>query len=251
MIKTDSMFMKKGVQFIGVTVLKIFDLLVKVFTKNVIIADINDFPEYKNIEPNWKIFLEDYRTYKGSKEIYQYAAFYKTGTDIGQYGNWKGGPLLLFDYEIVDNVKICQQTYDILKEIPNIKSVVFSVLGPGKYVKAHIGMYKGVYRGLLCLDVAKEGECWIKIEDRKIPFEVGKCVVFDETALHEVHNDTKQDRVVLYLDFYRPFKGPIAWYNLLIFTLLRNSSYIKTMLRAYHTLDDSVILDKKTRKRLV
>lgn len=229
-------------------VLKSFDLLVKILCKDTGIEDIAVYDKNGFLEANWKHFLADYKNYIAAKKVHLMTDFYRTETDLEMSENWDGVPLQLWNYKIKENLEMCPSTAKVLKEIPECRSLVFSVLGPAMHIKPHVGIYKGIYRVLLCLERGEEGECWIKINNQKINFEVGKCIVFDESFIHEVYNGTDQPRIVLYLDLFRKLPPPISWLNILIYNLIRNSFFVKNILSSYLELDKQVTLEPKFQK---
>ena len=48
--------------------------------------------------------------------------------------------------------------------------------------------------------------CVMRVVDQNLTWEEGRCLVFDDTYDHEVHNDTDEERVVLLFDFDRPMR---------------------------------------------
>ena len=104
----------------------------------------------------------------------------------------------------------------------------FSILSPGKHIPPHRGPYKGLIRCHLALKVPEPSEnCWIKVGEETSQWEEGKCIVFDDTYVHQVQNDTEGQRVVLFLDIIRPVRFPGSWLNRFIIQLIRWSPYIQ------------------------
>jgi aspartyl/asparaginyl beta-hydroxylase (cupin superfamily) len=238
---------KQFILFAGSFILKLFDSIVVFFANNKIVKENLIFKDkLETLEMNWEAYFKEYIHYKNTKTIHQYAEFYTTDSDIGQYGNWTGGPVMLWDYIIEDNFQLCPKTAEILKIFPNCKSIVFSTLGEDKYVYPHKGIYKGILRVLLCLDVGMEGKAWAKIGDQKYEFEIGKSIIFDETVMHEVYNGSNRPRVVLYLDLLRPFYPPLSWLNEVIYGLMRKSFFVQKMLQSYKKIDQNTeIIDRR------
>ena len=53
----------------------------------------------------------------------------------------------------------------------------------------------------------------MRVGDKMIYWEEGKCVIFDDTHKHEVWNDTDGIRVVLLFDVFRPLPGWLTLVN--------------------------------------
>ncbi len=85
---------------------------------------------------------------------------------------------------------------------------MFSILSPGTIIKPHRGAYRGALRchlGLSC--PTKEEGCVLTVSGEQHGWEDGKCLVWDDTYVHEVQNNTNKDRVILFMDINRPIKG--------------------------------------------
>ena len=69
----------------------------------------------------------------------------------------------------------------------------------------------------------------MRVGDKMIYWEEGKCVIFDDTHKHEVWNDTDGIRVVLLFDVYRPLPG---WLTVVNKTVLNLAYYLPEVRRA-------------------
>jgi len=126
---------------------------------------------------------------------------------ISKGENWQTFVLFGFGYKSEANCLRCPETTRALEQIPHLRTAFFSILAPNYRIPPHKGVTKGVIRGHLALIVPKDTEnCWIRIHDQQVSWEVDKCLVFDDTFDHEVHNDTDERRVVLLLDVDRPMR---------------------------------------------
>jgi len=60
------------------------------------------------------------------------------------------------------------KTYELIKDMNNIKTAFFSILPPGKHIKAHFGPFKGVLRYHLALQIPQnKDECYILVNEKK------------------------------------------------------------------------------------
>ena len=114
----------------------------------------------------------------------------------------------------------CPDTARLLQQIPGMKTAFFSILSPGKRLPPHRGPYRGVMRYHLPLLVPQHGPCGIRVGDQTATFEEGVGIMFDDTYEHEAWNDTKETRVVLFLDITRPMKFPFNIINSAIITVI-------------------------------
>jgi aspartyl/asparaginyl beta-hydroxylase (cupin superfamily) len=225
----------------GIAVLRTFDFLVQKFAANKEVWAPNTFPFGQLLRDNKTVFLREYNQLLNEKEIRNVKDFFIVETDINQDENWKAAPLVLFRYLFKENAERCPETFKIISKLPGCCGAMFSVLGPGKYIPPHKGIYKGAYRCLLTLKVAPNADCWIRVNNQKLYFEEGECIVFDETVEHEVMNASAFPRVVLFLDLYRKLPFPLNVLNHVIFTLLRKSPFVANILNEYNKLEKTSI----------
>jgi beta-hydroxylase len=78
----------------------------------------------------------------------------------------------------------------------------FSRLAGRTHVEPHVGWAASVYRLHLALDVP--AECRLRVADDVRSWQVGRCLIFDDTVEHEAWNGSDCPRGVLLLDFLRP-----------------------------------------------
>jgi beta-hydroxylase len=98
----------------------------------------------------------------------------------------------------------------------------FSVLEGGSHIAAHADPNSGALRVQVPITVpGRPGECRIAIEDDVVAWEVGRGVLFDVTAPHEVWNDTAEDRILLLVETPMPLPFPLGAINGLVQRLFR------------------------------
>jgi ornithine lipid ester-linked acyl 2-hydroxylase len=134
----------------------------------------------------------------------------------------------------------CPDTARLLHKIPGVQSAFFSILLPGKRIPPHRGPYRGVMRYLLGLLVPQHGQCGIRVGDQTAIFEEGAAVMFDDTYEHEVWNDTKEIRAVLFLDITRPMKFPFNIINPTIIGIIGRSPTVRRMRKNQAAWDRAV-----------
>ena len=110
--------------------------------------------------------------------------------------------LRVYNNNIKKNIKLFPKTYKILKDIPNITTISFSILDPQKEIQPHKGPYRGIMRYFLCLDIP-EGECYLLVNRNKYNFKNGDDILWDDTYTHFVVNNTNGKRIILLCDIYR------------------------------------------------
>ena len=85
-------------------------------------------------------------------------------------------------------------------KIPGLITVMFSILEPGLSIPEHTGKLSGLFRYHLALEVPEKGDCFITIDRRHYYWKKGEGILFDDTFLHSVTNDSEEYRIVLFLD---------------------------------------------------
>ena len=148
--------------------------------------------------------------------------------------------LLYYSGETPDLAKeLCPKTCALLKGIPNIYKVFFSVLEPGKSIPAHHGPYRGYLRYHLGIKVPKESPPSIRLKDQIYHWEEKESVLFDDTWDHEVINKSNQERVVLIIDLLRPLPFLPNQINRFIANFLLKKVRIKKVLKDVTKLNHS------------
>lgn len=150
-------------------------------------------------------------------------AFHELTPDVGTIttdDQWKTFVFMGYGMRAERNLARCPATAAALRSIPGLRTAFFSILEPGKRIPLHRGPYNGVLRLHLGLVVPEPRErCWIEVGGQRYVWQEGKAVVFDDVYPHQVHNDTDGVRVVLFVDFERPCRAPMRWFNRLLLAL--------------------------------
>jgi beta-hydroxylase len=127
---------------------------------------------------------------------------------------WKTFFLYAYGHQAERNCARCPETAGLLRRIPGMKTAMFSILAPKKHVPEHRGPYKGVLRYHLGLIIpTPETSCRIRVAGEVRSWQEGKSLIFDDSHLHEVWNDSDSWRVVLFVDFLRPLPFPLSLLN--------------------------------------
>jgi ornithine lipid ester-linked acyl 2-hydroxylase len=132
---------------------------------------------------------------------------------------WKIFPLVAYGIRSRPNIRLCPETWRILRQISGLKTAMFSLFEPGKRLPPHRGPYNGVLRLHLGLLVPEPRDSvGIRIGSELRGWEEGRVLIFDDAYEHEAWNETAGPRVVLFVDFVKPLRFPA---NLLNRALLR------------------------------
>ena len=186
------------------------------------------FPWVEHVEANWtvireelEVVLEDHAALPNFQDIS------KDQIEITDDDRWKTFFLYGYGFKAKLGTEMCPRTAALMRQIPGMKTAMFSILSPRKHILDHRGPYKGVLRYHLGLIVPDDEEaCRIRVGDDIRHWEEGHSVIFDDTFNHEVWNDTDQTRVVLFVDVLRPLPFPESAINRLIVKAIGLSPFV-------------------------
>jgi aspartate beta-hydroxylase len=115
---------------------------------------------------------------------------------------WKNGEV------VAENAGRCPNTMAALADVPlaagnnRSPSILFSLLRPGAHIPAHTGF---VNTRLIChLPLIVPEGCRFRVGNEVRSWEQGKAWVFDDTMEHEAWNGSKETRVILLFEIWRP-----------------------------------------------
>jgi ornithine lipid ester-linked acyl 2-hydroxylase len=191
--------------------------------------DTADFPWVERLEagfPQIRAELDEVLRYHADLPNFQ-----DISTDQAQLTDddrWKTFFFYGYGFKAGKNVDRCPDTDRLLGEIPGMTTAMFSILSPHKKIPPHGGPYKGVLRFHLGLLVPEPVDaCGIRVGQDIRHWREGQSLVFDDTHEHEAWNDTDGVRVVLFVDFKRPLRGPARWLNEIVLKVIGVSPFIQ------------------------
>jgi beta-hydroxylase len=189
---------------------------------------LEHFPWVEHIEQNWQVIREELRHVLEDRDaLPNFQDISKDQIEITDDDRWKTYFLYGYGFEAKLGVETCPRTAALMREIPGMKTAMFSILSPRKHILDHRGPYKGVLRYHLGLIVPDDAEaCRIRVGEDIRHWEEGKSMVFDDTFNHEVWNDTDETRVVLFVDVLRPLPEPDSAINRLIVKAIGYSPFV-------------------------
>jgi aspartate beta-hydroxylase len=126
--------------------------------------------------------------------------------------DWRMLLVKAYGIEIRANAAKMPTLTRLLDQCPEVTSATVSFLAPGKYIPPHTGPFPGIMRFHLGLHmpVGADGRpaTIMTIAGRQYRFGDGQCLLWDDTYLHEVLNDSDEPRTALLLDVWRPGMPP-------------------------------------------
>lgn len=101
-------------------------------------------------------------------------------------------------------------TSTLIEKFPEVKLAMFSILGPKSSISRHRGPFRGALRYHLGLDCPKQDGCQIEVDGQPYRWKDGEDVLFDDTFMHSVENNTDDTRIIFFCDVARPMKTQSA-----------------------------------------
>jgi len=182
------------------------------------------FKGSEELEKNWKVIRKEALDMMKQKnkipKLHEVSEIWKRFSEKGEDAAWRTFVFKFYGNYNEKNCKLCPNTSNMIKKMPNVTTAMFSILEGKKHIQPHHGAFKGVFRYHLGLVVPKDKPCFIEVGGEKYIWKEGKGVLFDDTFLHQVWNKSNKRRIVLFLDIDRndwpfwlvPLKKIIAYF---------------------------------------
>lgn len=122
--------------------------------------------------------------------------------------DWTVCPLFGFGHWNVESAKKFPQTVQLLKEIPGLRTAIFSRLGPKTKLQPHQGwasLANEVLRCHLGVIVPSDGRSGVEVEEEFRQIRERDWITFDDSKLHIGVNEGSTERIVLLIDINRPW----------------------------------------------
>ena len=170
---------------------------------------LEDLPELAPLQEHWETIRDEAQAlYDGgsikaadSYNDLAFKSFYKHG--------WKRFYLKWYDEFLPSARDLCPKTVELVEKIPSIHAAMFTSMEPGGWLPKHRDPFAGSLRYHLGLLTPNDDRCRIYIDGEPYSWRDGEAIVFDETYIHWVRNETDESRVILFCDVERPIKNPL------------------------------------------
>ena len=177
-------------------------------------VEVDRFPGLRELESHWQTIRDEAEALAAMRRIKApehnddagFNSFFKEG--------WTRFYLKWYEVSPPSAVRYCPQTVEVLKRIPCVKAALFAELPAGAKLNPHRDPYAGSLRYHLGLATPNDDACRIWVDGELYSWRDGQSVVFDETYIHHVRNDTERSRLILLCDIERPLRFRWAeWLN--------------------------------------
>ena len=174
------------------------------------IQDVSDFPEMALLRENWQTLREEAERLEEGGNIRPAAkhndvafnTFFRRGW-TRFYVKWYGDPLPSAE-------ELSPKTVALVQSIPSVNAALFARLPPHGVLGEHRDPFAGSMRYHLGLKTPNSDACRIYIDGTPYSWRDGEDIVFDETYIHSVINDTDESRIIFFCDVARPIRNPIV-----------------------------------------
>ena len=177
--------------------------------KNLSFYPVCSFPHLKLLDANFLQIKEELNhIIKNENSLNKNEKLFQPWIEFDLYNEsnpngWDIAPLMIGGKLIEANCLKAPFLSELIKNIPGLVSVSFSLLKPDTHIVAHQGYdeySEKVLRYHLGLIIPK-GDLGIRVEKEVKTWKEGDSFIFDDFLIHEAWNFTKEDRYVLICDF--------------------------------------------------
>jgi aspartate beta-hydroxylase len=169
------------------------------------------FPRHRAFRENWRAIraecLELMRDIGAVPQFHELMAEQKS---LSGHGNrfWRLFVLRAYGVDLPDNQARLPLTTSLFKDRPEVQSVTLSFLEGHKHIPAHRGPFRGVLRYHLGLVIPPKADGSssnrMRIDGVMYELHEGSDLLWDDTYMHEVWNDSELVRAALLIDVIRP-----------------------------------------------
>ncbi len=178
---------------------------------NQAIHDSQQIDDLRFLKSHWQTIRDEALALADDGQIKASDTLNDAGFNSFFRSGWTRFYLKWYDDNLPSAAQRCPNTVELLKQAPSVKAAMFASLPPGGVLTPHRDPYPGALRYHLGLVTPNDDDCYIKVDDQVHSWRDGEDVLFDETFIHEAHNNTDQTRIILFADVHRPLR--YAWAN--------------------------------------
>lgn len=218
----------------GRALVAVFEWLIRLTSPNLTFFPLDKFPWTQELEKNWQEIRQELETVLQQPEaLPEFKSISPEQARISQGAPWSTFILYAYGNRIDENCSKCPKTDALVKQIPDMKTAMFSVFNPTTHLTPHRGPLKGLMRYHLALKVPLNHQlCGLRVGEETRHWEEGKSLIFDDTFEHEAWNQSEDIRVILFVDFLRDLPWPLSFLNRGIVKLFSISPFIQNIVKS-------------------
>ncbi len=193
-----------------------YNLLMNLFSvlPNKPLLNPSDLAGLDTLRDNWQIIRDEALALAEQGDIKAADSLNDAGFNSFFRSGWTRFYLKWYGEPLGSALKQCPKTIELLEQVPSVKAAMFASLPPKGVLTPHRDPFAGSLRYHLGLSTPNSDNCYILVDGEKHSWRDGGDVLFDETFIHEAHNKTQENRIILFCDVTRPMKlGLIDTFN--------------------------------------
>ena len=174
------------------------------------VQELERFPDLAPLQANWltirdeamRLYEEGHIKKSESFNDLAFNTFFKRG--------WKRFYLKWYGDFMPSAKELCPKTVEMVQSIPSVNAALFALLPGRSKLGAHRDPFAGSRRYHLGLKTPNSDQCRIYIDGEPYAWRDGQAILFDETYIHSVNNDTDDVRIILFCDVTRPLRTGVV-----------------------------------------
>ena len=189
-----------------------YNLLMNLFSKlpNKPLLNVDDIDDLKILRDNWEVIRDEAMSLSQDGKIKAAEKLNDVGFNSFFRQGWTRFYVKWYSDVLPSALEQCPKTVELLKQTPSVKAAMFASLPAGSELKPHRDPFAGSLRYHLGLVTPNSDDCYILVDGQRHSWRDGKDVLFDETFIHEAHNKTDQNRIILFCDIARPMRSQLV-----------------------------------------
>ena len=189
-----------------------YNLLMNLFSKlpNKPLLNVDDIDDLKILRDNWEVIRDEAMSLSQDGKIKAADKLNDAGFNSFFRQGWTRFYVKWYSDVLPSALEQCPKTVELLKQTPSVKAAMFASLPAGSKLKPHRDPFAGSLRYHLGLVTPNSDDCYIVVDGQRHSWRDGKDVLFDETFIHEAHNKTDQNRIILFCDITRPMRSQLV-----------------------------------------
>lgn len=174
------------------------------------LLDVHCFRELRALRDDWKVLRDDALRLYEAGHVKASAEHDDPGFQVLFKRGWKRFYLKWYGDALPSARALCPRSVALLERVPSVQGAMFALLPAGARLGAHRDPYAGSLRYHLGLVTPNDDACRILVDGEPYSWRDGEDFLFDETYVHEAHNGTDRDRLILFADVERPMRHRAA-----------------------------------------
>lgn len=172
--------------------------------------DVRQFPDLAPLSENWKIIRDEALSLYEAGHIKSSEKHNDLAFNTFFRRGWTRFYLKWYDDPLPSARELCNKSVALIESIPSINAALFAVMPPRGRLGEHRDPFAGSLRYHLGLVTPNDDDCRLYVDGERYSWRDGEAVLFDETYVHSVENETDEYRIILFCDVTRPLKTRIA-----------------------------------------